>query len=134
MDEGNLCYLKSSTHKIINDEIVKNKSKADDCIKFMQAYNIIIPKSTSIDELMSVVNEYLRNPKMQDVFLDIFLSYQIVDPAEIKVIRKQLKNSRYSLPKIAPYAFYCLKVFMLFFGTYKFDLLPKKKADDKAEK
>lgn len=112
---------------------IKDNSKADDCLKVMEANRIIIPTAKSINELMSVVNEYLRNPKMQDVFLDIFLSYQIVNPAEKKIIQKKLRQSRYSLPKIAPYAFYCLKVFVLFFGAYKFDLLPEKKADDQID-
>lgn len=112
---------------------IKDSSKADDCVPFLQANHIIIPKSTSIDELRIVVDELLRNPKMQHVFLDMFLSYQDVDQTKKDNIKERLKQCPYSLSKVAPYAFYCLKVFVLFLGAYKFDLLLKKKPDDQID-
>ena len=112
---------------------IKNSSKAGDGVQFLQANRIIIPKSTSIDELRIVVDELLRNPKMQHVFLDMFLSYQDVDQTTKLNIKKRLKQCPYSLSKVAPYAFYCLKVLVLFLGAYKFDLLLEKKTDDQID-
>jgi len=112
---------------------IKDSSKADNCLQFLQANHIIIPTSTSIDELTIVVDELLRNPKMQHVFLDMFLSYQDVDHTIKYNIKNRLKQCPYSLPKAAPYAFYCLKVFVLFLGAYKFDLLLEKKKDDQID-
>jgi len=112
---------------------IKDNSEADNYLQFLQANHIIIPKSNSIDELMIVVNELLRNPQMQDVFLDMFLSYQDIDQTIKYNIKKRLKQSPYSLVKAAPYAFYCLKVFVLFLGAYKFDLLLEKKKDDQID-
>jgi hypothetical protein len=114
-------------------QYIKDNAKADNCVPFLQANRIIIPKSTSIDELRSVVDKLLCNPKMQHVFLDMFLSYQEVDQTIKYNIKERLKQCPYSLLKVAPYAFYCLKVFVLFLGAYKFDLLPKKKPDDQAD-
>ena len=122
-DEINACIWKG----------IKNNSKADNAIQFLQAYHVIIPTSTSIDELRIVVDELLRNPKMQQVFLNMFLAYQDVNRTIRYNIKNQFKQSRYSLPKFAPYAFYCLKVFVMFLGAYKFDLLPKKKTDDQID-
>ncbi len=112
---------------------IKDSSKADGCIQFLQANHIIIPISTSIDELIIVVDKVLRNPKMQQVFLDMFLSYQDVGHTIKCNIKTRLKQCPYSLPKAAPYAFYCLKVFVLFLGAYKFNLLPKKRKDDQID-
>jgi hypothetical protein len=112
---------------------IKKKSKADDCIQFLHANYIVIPKSKSIGELKIAVDELLRNPKMQDVFLDMFLSYQGVEHATKCSIKKYLNQCPYLLPRVAPYAFYCLKVFVLFLGAYKFDLLLKKKTDDQID-
>lgn len=112
---------------------IKNDSKADNGIQFLQANYIIIPTSTSIDELNTEVNKLLQNDNMQSVFLDMFLSYQDVDPSKKYIIRKRLKQLPYSLSKVAPYAFYCLKVLVLFLGAYNFDLLPEKKTDDQID-
>ena len=112
---------------------IKDSSKANNCIQFLQANYIIIPKSASIDELRIVVDKLLRNPKMQQVFLDMFLSYQDVDHTIKSDIKNRLKQCPYSLPKVAPYAFYCLKVFVMFLGAYEFNLLPKKKKDDQCD-
>ncbi len=114
-------------------QYIKDSSKADACFQFLQANHIIIPTSTSIDELRIVVDELLGNPKMQHVFLDMFLSYQDINHTIKQNIKKRLKQCPYSLPKVAPYAFYCLRVFVLFLGAYRFDLLPKKKADDQID-
>jgi hypothetical protein len=111
----------------------KDSSKADSCILFLQANHIIIPESKSIDELRIVVDKLLRNPKMQHVFLDMFLSYEDVDQTEKYNIKERLKRCPYSLSKVAPYAFYCLKVFVLFLGAYKFGLLLEKKTDDQID-
>lgn len=112
---------------------IKDNSKADDCLQFLQANHVIFPKSTSINELEIEINNLLRNPKVRSVFLDMFLSYQGIDPTTKCNIRKRLKQCPYSLPKVAPYAFYCLKVFALFLGAYKFDLLLEKKPDDQID-
>jgi hypothetical protein len=112
---------------------IKDNSKADGCLQFLQANRIIIPTSTSIDELRINIDELLRNTKMQHVFLDMFLSYQDVDRTTKYIIRNRLKQSPYSLPKLAPYTFYCLKAFVLFLGAYKFDLLLEKKTDDQID-
>ena len=112
---------------------IKDSSKADNCVQFLQANHIIIPTSTSIDELRIVVDGLLRNPKMQQVFLSMFLAYQDVDHTIKYNIKNRLKQCPYSLPKAAPYAFYCLKVFVLFLGAYKFDLLLEKKKDDQID-
>jgi hypothetical protein len=112
---------------------IKDSSKAEDCIPFMEANHIVIPKSKSIDELIAEVDKLLRNPKMQHVFLDMFLSYEDIDQTKKYNIKERLKQCPYSLSKVAPYAFYCLKVFVLFLGAYKFDLLPEKKPDDQAD-
>jgi hypothetical protein len=81
---------------------IKDSSKADNCIPFLQANHVIIPESESIDELRIVVDELLRNPKMQNVFLDMFLSYQDVDQAKKYNIKERLKQCPYSLSKVAP--------------------------------
>lgn len=112
---------------------IKDNSKADDCLQFLQANHVIFPKSTSIDELEMEINNLLRNPKVLSIFLNMFLSYQDVGPTTKYNIRKRLKQCPYSLPKVAPYAFYCLKVFVLFLGVYKFDLLLEKKKDDQID-
>ena len=112
---------------------IKDSSKAIDCIKFLETHHIVIAKSTSIEELRIAVSELLRNPKMQAVFLDMFLSYQGVDQTTKLNIKEQIRQCSYSLSKVAPYAFYCLKAFVLFLGAYKFDLLPKKKNDDQID-
>lgn len=112
---------------------IKDSSKADNCIPFLEANHIIIPESKSIDELKRAVDELLRNLKIQYVFLDMFLSYQGIDQTKKYNIKKWLEQCPYSLPKVAPYAFYCLKAFVLFLGAYKFDLLPEKKADDQID-
>lgn len=112
---------------------IKDSAKANDYVKILQANHIIIPKSTTIDELRLVVDQLLRNTKMHYVFLDMFLSYQDVDKTIKYNIKKRLKQCPYSLPKAAPYAFYCLKVFLLFLGAYKFDLLLEKKKDDQID-
>lgn len=112
---------------------IKDNSKADNASKFLQAYRIIIPTSTSINELNTEVNKLLQNYRMHSVFLDMFLSYQDVDLPIKNLIKKRLKQHPYSLPKIAPYTFYCLKVLLLFLGAYKFGLLPKKKEDDQID-
>jgi len=109
---------------------LKDSSNADNCLKFMQAHRIIIPTSSSIDELRIVVADLLRNPTMHNVLLDMFLSYQAVANTIKNNIKTRLKHCPYSLPTVAPYAFYCLQVFLLFLGTYKFDLLLQKKTDD----
>lgn len=112
---------------------IKHNSKADDCIQFMQANYIILPASTSINELEIEISNLLRNPKIQSVFLNMFLSYEGVNHAIKRKIRQRLKQCPYSLSKVAPYAFYCLKVFVLFLGAYKFNLLLEKKADDQID-
>ena len=63
----------------------------------------------------------------------MFLSYEGADYTTKHLIKKRLEQCPYSLPAVAPYAFYCLKVFALFLGVYKFDLLPEKKPDDQAD-
>ena len=112
---------------------IKDNSKADDCLKFLQANRIIFPRCTSINELKIEINNLLRNPKVQSVFLDMFLSYQAIDPKTKGLIKNRLEQCPYSLQRIAPYAFYCLNVFTLFLGAYKFDLLLEKKADDQID-
>lgn len=112
---------------------IKDNSKADDCLKFLQANRIIFPRCTSINELKIEINNLLRNPKVESVFLDMFLSYQAVDPKTKGLIKNRLEQCPYSLQRIAPYAFYCLNVFTLFLGAYKFDLLLKKKTDDQID-
>ncbi len=112
---------------------IKDNSKADNGIQFLQANHIIIPTSTSIDELNTEVNKLLQNDNMQSVFLDMFLSYQDVEPPLKHLIKNRLKQHPYSLSKVAPYAFYCLKVLVLFLGAYNFDLLPEKKTDDQID-
>lgn len=112
---------------------IKDSSKADNCFPFLQANHVIFPESASIDELRIVVDGLLHNPKMQHVFLDMFLSYQDVDQTRKHSIKKQLEQRPYSLSKAAPYAFYCLKAFSFFLGAYKFDLLPQKKRDDQID-
>jgi hypothetical protein len=114
-------------------QYVKDSSKADNYIKILQANHIIIPKSTSIGELVIVVDELLRNSTMQSVFLDMFLSYQSIDKIKKHVIKERFNQCSYSLSKVAPYAFYCLKVLVLFLGAYKFDLLLEKKTDDQID-
>lgn len=112
---------------------IKDNSKADDYVRLLTSNYIIFPKSTSIDELETVINNLLCNPEVQSVFLDMFLSYEGVDSAKKYFIRKRLEQCPYSLPIVAPYAFYCLKVFALFLGAYKFDLLTEKKPDDQID-
>jgi len=112
---------------------IKHNSKADDCIKFIQANYIILPWSSSINDLHTEINKLLQNPKIQSVFLNMLLSYEDVDLITKHYIKQRLKQCPYSLLKVAPYAFYCLKVFLLFLGAYKFDLLTQKKADDQID-
>jgi hypothetical protein len=80
---------------------IKDNAKADNCVQFLQANHIIIPESKSIDELRIVVDELLRNPKMQYVFLDMFLSYQEVDQIIKYNIKERLKQCPYSLEAIS---------------------------------
>jgi hypothetical protein len=112
---------------------IKDNSKANGSLDLLASNHIIFPKCTSIEELVIAINNLLRNPEIQHVFLDMFLSYQGINPATKYIIRKRLKQCPYSLPTVAPYAFYCLKVFALFLGAYKFDLLPEKKPDDQID-
>jgi hypothetical protein len=112
---------------------IKDNLKADDCLQLMQANYIILPASTSINELEIEISNLLRNPRVVSVFLDMFLSYEGVNNAIKRKIRQRLTRCPYSLSKFAPYAFYCLKVFVLFLGAYKFNLLLEKKADDQID-
>jgi len=112
---------------------IKDNSKADGYLELLTSNHIIFPKSTSIGELGIAINNLLQNPKVQSVFLDMFLSYQAVTPMTKYNIRNRLKQCPYSLPIVAPYAFYCLKVFALFLGAYKFDLFLEKKTDDQID-
>jgi len=112
---------------------IKSSSKADNCIPFLQAHRIIIPESTSINELRIEIFKLLNNPQMQHVLLDMFLSYQDVSSTKKHNLLSRLKQYPYPLPIAAPYTFYCLKVFLLFLGAYKFNLLPKKKTDDQID-
>lgn len=112
---------------------IKSNLKADDCLEVMQANYIILPASKSISELEIELRNLLRNPKMQSVFLDMFLSYEDVDQGIRHRIRQRLIQCPYTLSKVAPYAFYCLRVFALFVGSYKFDLVPAKKPHDQID-
>lgn len=108
---------------------IADSLKADGYLQCLTSNHIIIPKSTSVDELGFEIDKLLRNTNMQHVFLNMFLSYLDVDRKTKYIIRNLLKRSRYSLQKVAPYAFYCLKVFALFLGANKFDLISKQATD-----
>jgi hypothetical protein len=112
---------------------IKDNSKADDCFAFLQANHIILPYSDSIDELQIETTKFLRNPNMQFVLLDMFLSYQGINPSIRRKIRRRLQQCPYSLVTASPYAYYCLEIFLLFLGAYKFNLLFDKKADDQID-
>jgi len=112
---------------------IKDNSEADGYLRLLTSNRIIFPQSSSINELKIVIDNLLQNPKVLSVSLDMFLSYQAVDSATKYLIKKRLEQCPYSLPTVAPYAFYCLKVFALFLGAYKFDLLLEKKSDDQID-
>ena len=109
------------------------KATANNYLPLLTANHIILPKCTNINDMMIEVDRLLRNPNVQFTFLDMLLSYQDVDSRSRHLIIKRVKQHPYSLPKAAPYAFYCLRVFALFLGSYKHDLLTKKKSDDQID-
>jgi len=106
---------------------IKDNSKAD--LQCLTSNHIIIPKSTSIDELRVEIDKLLQNPNIQSVFLNIFLSYLDVDSTTKYAIKNRLKQCPYSLQKVAPYAFYCLRAFALFLGANKFNLITRRPTD-----
>jgi hypothetical protein len=103
--------------------------KVDGYLNCLASNHIIIPESRSVEELVVEIGRLLQNPSMQSVFLDMFLSYQDVDRATKRNIRNRLRQCPYSLSYVAPYAFYCLKVFVLFLGANKFSLISKQPTD-----
>jgi hypothetical protein len=105
-------------------KIIANYKADDYLLQCLTSNHIIIPKSTSIDELGVEIDKLLRNPDMQQVFLEMFLSYLAIDSATKCIIKNRLSQIPYSLQKFAPYAFYCLRVFTLFLGANKFNLIP----------
>lgn len=109
------------------------KAKANNYLSLLTANHIVFPVCTDINDMKLEVDKLLRNPNNQFTFLDMLLSYQGLDSRRKHLIIKRLKQHLYPLLKVAPYAFYCLRVFALFLGSYKHDLLPKKKSDDQID-
>lgn len=108
-------------------------AKADNYLPLLTAHHVIFPACNDITSMKIEIDKLLRNPHIQNTFLDMFLSYQGIETNMKRVILSRVKQSPYLLQKAAPYAFYCLCVFALFLGAYKHDLLPKKKSDDQID-
>jgi hypothetical protein len=79
------------------------------------------------------VDKLLENINIQLTFLDMLLSYQGIESRRKQLINERIRQHPYSLPKAAPYAFYCMTVFAFYLGSCKHDLLLERKLDDQID-
>lgn len=109
------------------------KAKADNYISLLATNHIVFPLCMDITDMKLEIDKLLRNQNIQYTFLDMLLSYQGVESRRKHFIMKRVEQRPYSIQKVYPYAFYCLRVFALFLASYKHNLLPKKKSDDQID-
>jgi len=131
--QGNFTEEDIATAKIWQD--VKNdcKAKANNYINLLTANHIVFPKCTGIHDMKLEVDKLLENINIQLTFLDMLLSYQGIESRRKQLINERIRQYPYSLPKAAPYAFYCMTVFAFYLGSCKHDLLLERKLDDQID-
>jgi hypothetical protein len=97
--------------------------------EWLLKYHIIIPRCNSLSELHLEIENLVRNIHIQNAFLDMLMIHFGFDANTRNEIRSRVNNDRYPFQVMAPYAFYCLRVFALFLGGIVCDLTTRRMTD-----
>jgi len=131
--QGNFTKEDIATANIWQDVKIDCKAKANNYLHLLTANHIVFPRCTDIHDMKLEVDKLLENINIQLTFLDMLLSYQGIESGRKQLINERIRQHPYSLPKAAPYAFYCMTVFAFYLGACKHDLLLERKPDDQID-
>jgi len=97
--------------------------------EWLLKYRMIIPRCTSLRDLLVEINRLVRNVHTQSILLDMLLTHYGFTKRDRSIVRSRVNRCRYPLQVMSPYAYYCLRVFALFIGGAVCDLITSRPTD-----